>query len=185
MAITTVKHLTTFPSGTDADDLAFDELIEQMIGDDVYVAEGTLNATDLAAMTGNQATIAENLAAYFDVLGELAEKAAKVESKNTALKTRNYKVAGKRTTTLELSLVGISNLQKAFLESTAFTGTTVTMFLQNTERDRVIILNGMKWAVDWSGETDGLFAVTLSTEFSGATSDRIYVYKDIPATSGL
>jgi hypothetical protein len=93
MAITTVKKLTTFPTGTDADDLAFDELIEQMIGDDVYVAEGTLNATDLAAMTADQATIASNLATYFDVLGELAEKAAKVESKNTALKTRNYKVA--------------------------------------------------------------------------------------------
>jgi hypothetical protein len=59
------------------------------------------------------------------------------------------------------------------------------MFLQNTEKDRVIILNGMKWAVDWSGETDGLFSVVLSTEFSGATSDRVYVYKDIPATSGL
>ncbi|MCB5285544.1 MAG: hypothetical protein LHW45_08160 [Candidatus Cloacimonetes bacterium] len=184
MAITTVQKLTTFPAGTDADDLAFDELIEQMIGDDVYVAEGTLDATDLAAMTGDQATIASNLASYFDVLGELAEAAAKVESKNTALKTRNYKVAGKRTTTVEISLVGISNLQKAFLESTAFTGTTVTMFMQNTEKDRVIIFNGMKWAVDWDGTTDGLWNVKLSTEFTGATSDRVYVYKDIPATAG-
>lgn len=183
MAITTVKKLSTFPSGTDSDDLLFDSLIEQMIGDDVYVGEGTMNADDIASMVTSQATIATALSGLFDVLGELAEKAAKVESKNTALKTRNYKVAGRRTTTLELNLVGISNLQKAFIESTAFTGTTVTMVLQNTEKDRLIILNGMKWAVDWSGETDGLFAVVLSSEFAGATSDRVYVYKDIPATA--
>lgn len=184
MALAKVKKITTFPSGTTASDLKFDELIEQMIGDSVYAGEGTLDATDLATLVASQTTIAENLASAFDVLGELAEKPGKIESKLESLKTRNYKVAGKRTNTLELSLVGLSNKQKDFLESPAFSTTTLTLVLQNTQKDRLIILNGMKWSMDWSGESDGLFAVTISTEFSGATKDRIYLYKDIPATSG-
>ena len=58
MALQKVKKLTTFPSGTTASDLKFDALIEQMIGDDVYVGEGTLDATDLATLVASQASIA-------------------------------------------------------------------------------------------------------------------------------
>ena len=181
MALQKVKKLTTFPSGTTASDLKFDALIEQMIGDDVYVGEGTLDATDLATLVASQASIATELAAAFDVLGELAEKPGKIDSKLTSLKTRNYKVAGKRTNTLELALVGISNKQKDFLESTAFSNTTITLVMQNTEKDRLVIFNGMKWSMEWNGETDGLYNVVISTEFVGASKDRIYVYKDIPA----
>jgi hypothetical protein len=58
----------------------------------------------------------------------------------------------------------------------------MTIILRSREKDRVIILNGMKWTADWSSETDALFDVLLSTEFAGTTDTRIYVFKDISAT---
>jgi hypothetical protein len=181
MAITGVAKITSFPAGMDAGDLAFDELIEQMIGDDVYIAEGTLTPADVASLS-SIAAYDTALSTNFDVLGELAEKPGKIDSKLDSLKTRNYKVAGKRTNTLELKLVGISQLQKKYLESPAFSATTMTIILRSREKDRVIILNGMKWTADWSSETDALFDVLLSTEFAGTTDTRIYVFKDISAT---
>lgn len=178
MAITGVEQIDNFPGAMTADDLAFDELLEQMIGDDVYIGAGTLTDEDLATLV-DQVAYDAALAANFDVLGELSEKAGKMDSKLSSLKTRNYKVAGKRTNTVEINIVGISQLQKQYLESTDFSGTTMTVILRNREKDRVIILNGMKWTCDWSGEVDGLFAVVLSTEFAGTTNGKIYVYKDI------
>lgn len=182
MPITSIEKIDTFPGSMTASDLAFDSLLEQMIGDDVYIAAGTLSSTDLATLV-DQATWDTALAANFDVLGELAEKPGKIESKLSSLRTRNYKVAGKRTTSVEIDLVGVSQLQKAFLESTDFSTATMTMVLRNREKDRVLIFNGMKWTVDWSGEVDGLFSVVLTTEFSGTTDGKIYVYKDIVVSS--
>jgi hypothetical protein len=44
-----------------------------------------------------------------------------------------------------------------------------------------VIFTGLRWTVDWSGEADGLFNVVISTEFSGVTSNKIFLLKDIPA----
>ncbi len=49
--------------------------------------------------------------------------------------------------------------------------------------DRVVIFNGLRWTVGWSGEADGLFTVVISTEFSGVTSNKIFLLKDIPAAA--
>lgn len=178
MALENVKK-ATFPSGTDADDLLFSALTETLIGDDVYFGAGTLTAADLTTYFGDQTDILASIASNFDLLGELAEKPVKIASKTSSLKTRNYKVAGKRENSVEITIVGISNLQKAYLESSAFTATDMTFVLLSTLRDRMVILNGMRWVVEWSGETDGLYTVVLSTEFAGSTNDRIYVWKDI------
>lgn len=178
MALTAVVK-PTYPSGTDADDLKFSALSETMIGDDVYFGAGTLTANDITTFFGDQTDILASLASNFDLLGELAEKPAKISSKTSSLKTRNYKVAGKRENSIEITIVGISNLQKAYLESSAFSAVDMTFVLLSTLRDRMVILNGMRWVVEWSGETDGLYTVVLTTEFAGSTADRVFVYKDL------
>lgn len=183
MPITSVTQIANFPTGMDADDLLFDALLEQMIGDDVYIGVGTLSAVDLSTLT-DQVKWDTTLGESFDPLGELAEKAGKIDSKLTSLKTRNYKIAAKRTTSIEVNIVGISDLQKQYLESNDFSGTTMCVIFRNREKDRVIIFNGMKWTCDWSGEVDGLFAVLISTEFSGITNGKIHVLKDIPVEIG-
>ena len=90
----------------------------------------------------------------FDLLGELAEKARKADSKITKLKTRNYTLPGKRTSTVELTIVGLSNQQKNYLESSAFMGKNITIVAASKSLDRVVIFNGLRWTVDWSGEAD-------------------------------
>lgn len=180
MAITGVAQISNFPTGMDADDLAFDALLEQMVGDDAYIGAGTLSEADLATLI-DQVTWDAALAANFDSLGELGENSGKVESKLATLKTRNYRLPGKRTNTVEINLVGISQLQKQYLESNDFSSTTMTVIFRNREKDRAIIFNGIKLTCDWSGEVDGLFAVTLTTEFIGTTDGKILVFKDIVA----
>jgi len=182
MAITGVEQIDNFPGAMTAADLAFDALLAEMVGDDAYIGAGTLSSADLATLI-DQVTWDAALAANFDSMGELAENAGKVESKLASLKTRNFKLPGKRTTTVELNLVGISQLQKQYLESNDFSATTMCVILRNREKDRVIVFNGMKWTTDWSGEVDGLFAVTLTTEFVGTTDGKIYVFKDIAETA--
>lgn len=179
MAITGVSKVA-WPGTMTASDLDFDNLISQMIGDDVYIGEGELSEVEVAELNSISAYDTA-LANTFDVLGELAEDSAAIDSKLDALRTRNFKVAAKRTNELTINLVGISQAQKKYLESPAFSETTMTMILRNREKDRTIILNGMKWTMDWSAETDGLYAIVLSTEFTGTTDKKIYAFKDLPA----
>jgi hypothetical protein len=169
----------TFPSGTDKDDLLFDSLVECMVGDIVHYGSGTLAAADITSYFDDQTTIASTLASNFEILGELGEKPGKMDSKVSSLKTRNYRVGGKRETTIELTIVGIGILQKNYLESVAFSGENQTIVLSSREADRIVILNGMRWTVEWSAEVDGLYTFVLSTEFAGATTGKIYMYKDL------
>ena len=115
------------------------------------------------------------------LLGELAEKPGKTDSKLSKLKTRNYSIPGKRTNTVELNIAGLSTLQKNYLESNAFMGKDTTIVVASKELDRVVIFTGLRWTVDWAGEADGLFNVAISTEFSGATSNKVYLFKNLPA----
>lgn len=172
----------TYPSGIDAGDLAFDELLESLVGDEVYFGAGTLSDADIETYLSDQATITSTLASNFESLGELAEKPSKADSKVDVLKTRNYVVPGKRSTSVEVTLSGISNLQKAFLESASFQNETYTLIMLNRDHDRMVIYNGMRWITSWSGEVDGVFTVVLASEFGGTTNAKIKVYKDIPAT---
>jgi hypothetical protein len=175
----------TLPTGMTANDLAFDALVETLVGDNVYFGVDPQGAgyseSDIATIFATQASITSELSTGFLTLGELAEKPLKIDSKKEQLKTRNYKVGGKRTSTLSLTIVGLNEKSKNYLESTAFESAAITMIIQNTTKDRVVILNNMRWVVDWSGETDGLLTVVLNTEFSGNTKNRIVVLKDIPA----
>ncbi len=174
----------TFPPGITAAALAFEALVDTFSGDFAYIAAGALTPADIATLT-NALVYDQMLAGKFDILGELAEKPGKVDSKTSGLRTRKFQVAGARANTLTLQLVGISQLQKKWLESPAFSSALATLLLRTRDKTRVIIFNGLKWTAEWSGETDGLFDVTLATEFAGATDTRIYAFKDIPAIGVL
>jgi len=172
----------TYPSGTTQNDLLFSALMEGMVADKIYFGFGLYTDTDVETIYANKTSAEGELLANFDSLGELAEKPGKADSKLTKLKTRNYTIPGKRTSTVELTIVGMSAKQRNYLESRSFTGKEMTIVVVSTELDRIIIFNGMRWTVEWSGEADGLFTVVISTEFSGTTAGKIYLKKDIPAT---
>jgi len=171
----------TLPGTMTAADLAFDSLVAQMSGDYVYFGAGTLSEAELASLDSAFAWD-DALEASFNLLGELAESACKVDSKLSSLKTRKYRVSGKRTTTLELNLVGLSQLQKQYLESPAFSSRTLTLVLRSRAKDALVVFTGLKWTCSWSGEVDGLFTVVISSEFTGTTAGKIYAVSGIPTT---
>ncbi|HQP18629.1 MAG TPA: hypothetical protein PLQ79_08705 [Candidatus Cloacimonadota bacterium] len=170
----------TYPSNMTEGDLSFSKLMDVLIADFVYFGIGTYDQLSIETLYATQASVKTELSTNFDLLGELAEKPGKTDSKLTKLKTRNYTIPGKRTNTIELNISGLSTKQKNFLESTLFMGKDTTIVVASKELDRVVIFTGLRWTVDWSGEADGLFNVVISTEFSGVTSNKIFLLKDIP-----
>jgi len=170
-----------YPSNMTEADLDFRKLMDVMIADLVYFGIGTYDQTSIDTLYATQSSVKTELTTNFDLLGELAEKPGKADSKLSKLKTRNYTIPGKRTNTVELNISGLSTKQKNFLESTLFMSKDTTIVVASKDYDRVVIFSGLRWTVDWSGEADGLFNVVISTEFSGVTSNKIYLLKDIPA----
>ena len=170
----------TLPSGLTAPDLLIAALVEAMPGDSAYIGSGTYTPAEIASKFANQTTLATEVSTNLTDIGELAEKPTKADSKSEKLKSRNFTYPGKRNTTLELNLAGISNAKKDYLESTGFSAIPITIVLVSRANDRIVVYNGMRWTCDWAAETDGLFNVVLSAEFSGATLGKIYVLK-VPA----
>lgn len=170
-----------YPANMTETDLVFSKLMDVLIADIVYFGIGTYDQAAIDTLYTNQGSVKLELNTNFDLLGELAEKPGKTDSKITKLKTRNYAIPGKRTSTVELNIAGLSTKQKNFLESSLFMGKDTTIVVVSKEYDRVVIFNGLRWTVDWSGEADGLFTVVISTEFSGVTSNKIYLLKEISA----
>ena len=173
----------TYPINMNESDLNFSNLMDVLIADNVYFGIGTYAQAEISTRFDSQVNARTELGNNFDLLGELAEKPGKLDSKLSKLKTRNYTIPGKRTNTIELNISGLSTKQKNFLESTLFMGKDTTIVVASKELDRVVIFTGLRWTVDWSGEADGLFNVVISTEFSGVTSNKIYLLKDIPEFS--
>ena len=171
----------TYPADMSPDDLKFANLMDVLVADNVYFGVGSYDTEGVNTLYATQPDVKAELTTNFSLLGELAEKPGKADSKITKLKTRNYTLPGKRTSTVELTIVGLSNQQKNYLESSAFMGKNVTIVAASKSFDRVAIFNGLRWTVDWTGEADGLFTVVVSTEYAGSTSGKFYVFKDIPA----
>ena len=147
----------TYPINMNESDLNFSNLMDVLIADHVYFGIGTYDQASIDTLYGTVGSVKEELSTNFDLLGELAEKPGKTDSKLSKLKTRNYAIPGKRTSTVELNIAGLSNKQKNFLESTMFMGKDTTIVVASKELDRVVIFTGLRWTVDWSGEADGLF----------------------------
>lgn len=175
MALTT----PTFPSGTTAADLLFNALVDVLVADNVYYGLGEYTAAEVGTKYATKTSMATEISTFLKPLGELAEKPGKTDSKINKLKSRNYQIPGKRTSTVELTLNGLSMKQKDYLESSAFSGVVTTILLTNREQDRYTIFNGMRWTVDWSGEADGLYTVVISSEYSGNTANKLFVGKGL------
>jgi hypothetical protein len=182
----------SLPTNIEQDDLLLGALEAAMIGDRAYFCEGNMMSSeeDIWVWLDNAYYFAcfFLIYGYFEELGELAEKPGKTESKINKLKTRNYQIPGKRTSTVELTLNGISEKQKDYFESTLFSGQEISIVLVKNEllipdvngngRDfdfdtSIVVFSGLRWTVDWNAEADGLWSVVLSTEISGATQDKI------------
>ena len=171
-----------YPTGTTQTDFDFAALVEGMVADKIYFGFGKYTSAEATTAYATQAALTTEVTNNMDSLGELAEKPGKADSKVNKLKSRNYLISGKRTNTIELTIIGLNAKQKNFLESRSFSGRDITITVVSNENDRAVVFNGMRWAVEWSGEADGMFSVVISTEYSGATKDRIFLFKDIPTT---
>jgi len=169
----------TYPSGMTNADLMFSTLVDTFIADEVFYGMGSYTAEEVGTKFATKSSMATELSTYCKQIGELAEKPGKTDSKINKLKTRNYQIPGKRTSTVELTLNGISAKQKDYFEGTLFSGAEVTIICVSKERDRATIFNGMRWTVDWSGEADGLWTVVISTEFSGTTNGKVFLIKGL------
>ncbi len=169
----------TYPSGMTNADLLFSTLVDTFIADEVFYGIGHYTAEEVGTKFATKSAMATELSTYCKQIGELAEKPGKTDSKINKLKTRNYQIPGKRTSTVELTLNGISAKQKDYFEGTLFSGAEVTIICVSKERDRATIFNGMRWTVDWSGEADGLWTVVISTEFSGTTNGKVFLIKGL------
>lgn len=169
--------LPTLPSGMTAADLDFDNLIDVLVTDDAYYAMGEYTEAELKAKFTDAESAEDEISTYFASLGELAEKPVTAESQTEMKNTRKYSLPGKRTNPIELTINGMSKVQKAHLESSAFSGPKITIVCLSKDRSRITVFNGMRWVVDWSAETDDLFQMKIATQFSGNTKNRIYMYQ--------
>lgn len=169
----------TLPGGMRASDLQFSNLVDTFIADEVFFGTGSYTKAEIGTKFASKTAMGTELSTNTVQIGELAEAPGKTESKINKLKTRNYQIPGKRTSTVELTLNGISEKQRDYFEGASFQGKEITLIVVSKDRDRATIFNGMRWTVDWSGEADGLWGVTISTEWSGATVGKVYLAKDL------
>lgn len=163
------------------------ELLNQIGGVDVsniYAGVGILTSAEITELFSSKADLNTKLTSEYEEIGELSEKPFKVESKSEKLKTRHYQLEGKRTNTVSVTIVGISEAKKNWLEEQSAKMTQLTMVAVSKEKDQAVLLNGLRWTVDWSGEADGLYTQVITTEFTGKTKDKICFFNNIPESVG-
>ena len=166
---------TTFPEGV-ADYVA---QLGQFRSGKCYIADGSISKSDADTAFANQTSKATELSSKWTELSDLAEKPGKEESKVTKLKTLNYVLEGKRTNTVEINLVGLNQARKAWLEN-ELNNTNRTILLESSGGKDILIFAGLRWSYERSTEFEGLFNVTLSTEYSGNSASKYLIYTNIP-----
>ena len=145
----------------------------------IYASLGNLSSSEIAVMFATQSSIGTELAQSFEEIGELAEKPFKIESKAEKLKTRHYQLEGKRTNAVTVTIVGISEAKKNWLEEQSANMTELTFVALSKDKAQIILINACRWTVDWSGEADGLYTQELTTEFTGKTTDKIVFFSNV------
>ncbi|MDD3535165.1 MAG: hypothetical protein PHC50_03350 [Candidatus Cloacimonetes bacterium] len=170
----------TLPSGISATDLAFSAQLAVVPSDEIFLGIGAFAAFDADTFFPDKEIAAATIEDSFILMGELAEAPGDFGSSAEALKTRNYTLPGKRTNSVSLTIAGISNLQKAYFESPQISGVPLSICVIDRERSRAVLFNGLAWTLDWSAEVDGLYNIVISSEFSGSTSQNIYIIPNIP-----
>lgn len=170
----------TLPQGISRSDLDGSGAINSIRSDEIYIGQGSLifPADDTNFADKNAV---KTLLESTTLLGDAAEKPFKLESKVEKLKTRSKIVEGRRTNTIEVRLAGITNKQKALLESGVLNSGDFTIIGVTVIHDQCLVINGLKWTYEFTGESDNLFSATLSAEFAGATDAKIRIYDKISA----
>lgn len=176
------------PVEMEDEDLTFDLLEHVMPGDHVYFALGSA-LSHIGDLTNINNSDVDEILLYMAVLGELAEKPGKVDSKINRLKTRNYSISSKRNSSIEINIVGVSTKLKNYLETALFQEQDVTILITEKDREkmntltdpgyRCLLLDSMRWTVDWSTEADGLWSVVISTTVNGFTASKILPFTAI------
>lgn len=173
------------PVEMEDEDLTFDLLEHVMPGDHVYFALGSA----LSHLTNINNSDVDEILQYTAVLGELAEKPGKVDSKINRLKTRNYSISSKRNSSIEINIVGMSTKLKNYLETALFQEQDVAILITEKDKEKInlltdpgyrcLLLDSMRWTVDWSAEADGLWSVVISTTVNGFTASKILPFTAI------
>ncbi len=127
----------------------------------------------------NQASFGAFLNSAFDEISDLGENPGKEESKVAKFKTTNFLIEGKRSNTIELTLIGLNQARKDWLES-QLNKAIRTIALWSADKASCLIFNGMRWSYERSNEFNGLYTATISTEYSGPTKDRYFIIDSIP-----
>lgn len=118
----------------------------------------------------------------FDEISDLGENPGKEESKVAKFKTTNFLIEGKRSNTIELTLIGLNQTRKDWLES-QLNKAVRTIALWSADKASCLIFNAMRWSYERSNEFNGLYTATISTEYSGPTKDRYFIIDGIPETA--
>ncbi|MDD2650545.1 MAG: hypothetical protein RBS16_01915 [Candidatus Cloacimonadales bacterium] len=149
----------------------------------LYIADGDYTKSTADTAFADLDAKESELSSKFIKLSDLAEKPFKLESKVAEVKTLNYILEGKRTSSVELNLVGLTQARKDWLE-VELGKKNRTIILENKTEDSVMIFNNKRWVCEWVYEAESVFNATIRTEFAGPTSSGFMVYNDIPAGSG-
>ena len=160
--------------GLAAEDFELDDLIDGMEGGYAYISEGTgfENETTMAAAVADQGTVATLLAASFEEFGTFQEDAWDIQSTVEMKKTYHFVKQGKRSTAITMGLAGLNSKAKSWLEN-KLNQEPHTIIIQSTDKDKLLIFNGLKWVMEWSNKVDDWFNVTVKTEFSGTTKNKV------------
>jgi hypothetical protein len=174
----------TFDDYVADDILKFENVIAQFAHGKCYIGEGILTKSEADSMCADLTTLDTALGSDVDEISDLGEEPGSEKSEVEKLKTSNYLIEGKRTNTVELTLVGINQDRKDWLEQ-QLNKTIKTIVLVSASGKDVIIFNGMRWSYDRETTLNGLFSGKISTEYKGPTGSRYLIYMNIePATVG-
>ena len=130
----------------------------------------------------NQRDFEGFLSSMFTPISDLGENPGKEESKVTKFKTTNFLIEGKRSNTMELTLIGLNQARKDWLES-QLNKAIRSIALWSADKASCLIFNAMRWSYERSNEFNGLYTATISTEFSGPTKDKYFIIDGIPETA--
>lgn len=149
-----------------------------------WIGDGKFDAiTDIPPESkASQAAFLSFLESAFDEVSDLGESPGKESSRVNKLKTSNHVIEGKRTNTVELTLIGLNQERKEWLES-ELNKEVRTIALLSADGASSLIFNGMRWTYERDAEFNGLYTATLSSEYSGPTKKRYFIIKDIPETA--
>jgi hypothetical protein len=160
----------TLPAGVS---FSIDELLEAVDGGNIHITDGSY-ADEAAIKTAfsDQTVAATTITTDYIPFGEFQEKPFSVKSDVKILKSYHRSREGRRTTSIELNLIGLSVEQKNWLEK-ELKKKVRTVAIISEDKATVAVFNGLKWAYNWSFEADEYCKVTIKTEFSGITEGKI------------